>query len=149
MSMSLVDRVVLGDLTTVFPPDLVDAVLAKTGTQELRVRRLPARLMAYFMLGKALFSGEPYREVLRKLTEAARHDGQDWRPWPLPDKAAIFRARQRLGVEPLRELLAQVGPVTSAATPGAWWRGRQLMALDGTTVEVADTTANDKELGRP
>jgi hypothetical protein len=67
----------------------------------------------------------------------------------VPDKAAIFRARRRLGAEPVRELLAQVGPVATEATPGAFWRGWRLMVVDGTTVEAADTPANDAEFGRP
>ncbi|MFJ2630036.1 transposase domain-containing protein, partial [Streptomyces sp. NPDC087532] len=38
----LVDRVVLGDLTAVYPPELVDVVLSKTEAREARVRLLPA-----------------------------------------------------------------------------------------------------------
>src|SRR5919108_1929020 len=134
----LVDQIVLGDLTEIYPPDLVDVVVAKTGCREERVRLLPSRLMVYFLLGKALFSPDPYREVLRKLTQAARQD-QGWGTWRLPDKAAIFRARQRLGVEPFRELLVQAGPgVATPATPGAFWRRWHLMVLDGSTLAVAD-----------
>ncbi|MCX5609461.1 transposase domain-containing protein [Streptomyces sp. NBC_00047] len=70
MTARLVDRIGLGDLTEVFPPELVDAVLAKSQTREVRVRLLPPRLMVYFVLARALFSGEPYREVLRTLAEA-------------------------------------------------------------------------------
>jgi hypothetical protein len=145
----LVDRVVLGDLTAVYPPELVDVILSKTEAREARVRLLPARLMVYFLLGKALFSPDPYREVLRKLAEPARREG-GWGGWRIPDKAAIFRARKNLGVAPLRELLAQVGHgVADEATPGAFWRGLRLMAIDGTTLEVADTAANEEALGRP
>ena len=144
----LAERVGLGDLTEAYPPDLVDAVVAKAGVREARVRLLPTRLMVYFVLGRALFSPDPYREVLRELADAAR--GADgWDGWRVPDKAAIFRARRRLGAEPVRELLAQVGPVATEATPGAFWRGWRLMVVDGTTVEAADTPANDAEFGRP
>jgi len=150
MMPRLVDRIALGDLTEIYPPDLVDVVVTKAGVQQDRVRLLPSRLMVYFLLGKALFSPAPYREVLRTLAEADRHSQQGWDGWHVPDKAAIFRARQRLGVEPFRQLLAQVGSgVATQATPGAFWRTWHLMVLDGTTVEVADTVANDKELGRP
>jgi Insertion element 4 transposase N-terminal/Transposase DDE domain len=148
MASPLFDRVTLGDLTQVFPPDLVDVILTKTGAHQVRTRLLPARLMVYFLLTKALFSPAPYREVLRTLLEATRRQS-GWDSWHVPDKAAIFRARQRLGTEPLAELLAQVGPVATQATPGAFWRRWRLMAIDGTTVEVADTPANDKAWGRP
>jgi hypothetical protein len=105
--------------------------------------------MVYFLLAKALFSPDPYREVLRKLTETARRDGQTGKGWHVPDKAAVFRARQHVGVDPLRELLAQVGPMASETTPGAFWRGWHLVVIDGTTLEVADSVANDKVFGRP
>jgi hypothetical protein len=150
MASRLVDRATLGDLTEVYPPDLVDEVLAAAGAREARVRLLPARLMVYFMLGKALFSPAPYREVLRTLAEPARHDACGWGSWHVPDKAAIFRARQRLGDQPFRRLLARAGPgVATEATPGAFWRGWRLMVIDGTTVEAADTPANAAGLGRP
>jgi hypothetical protein len=149
MAARVVDRIALGELTLVYPHDLVDVVLAKTGAREGRVRLLPARLMVYFMLGKALFSPDPYREVLRKLAEPLRHDASGWGDWHIPDKAAVFRARKHLGVEPFRELLAQVGPgVASEATPGAFWRGWRLMVIDGTTVAAADTPANEEAFGR-
>jgi hypothetical protein len=106
------------------------------------VRLLPARLMVCFMLGKALFSPAPYREVLRTLAGTARHDACGWGSWHVPDKAAVFRARQRLGDQPFQRLLARAGPgVATPATPGAFWRGWRLMVIDGTTVEAAGTPA--------
>ncbi|MGW6710085.1 transposase domain-containing protein [Streptomyces sp. NPDC054956] len=142
------DRIGLGDLTEVFPPELVDAVLAKSQSREVRVRLLPPRLMVYFVLARALFSGEPYREVLRTLAEAVRRE-DGWGAWRIPDKAAVFRARQNLGVEVLRELLVHAGAaVADKRTPGAFWRGFRLMAIDGTTLQAADTEANEAGLGR-
>ncbi|MFI2208068.1 IS4 family transposase [Streptomyces sp. NPDC020192] len=138
----------LGDLTAVFPSELVDAVLEKSQPCEVRQRLLPPRLMVYFMLARALFCPEPYREVLRLLAEPAR-DEHGWGPWRVPDKAAVFRARRKLGVEPFRELLVHAGAaVADERTPGACWRGLRVMAVDGTTLAVADTAANEAALGR-
>jgi hypothetical protein len=134
MAAQLVDRVVLGDLTRVFPPELVDAVLAKGQDREVRVRLLPPRLTVYFVLARALFCPDPYREVLRKLVEPARQH-EDWGIWRVPDKAALFRARVRLGVDSFHELLRHAGAaVADERTPGAFWRGLRLMAVDGTTL---------------
>jgi hypothetical protein len=55
----------LGVLTWVYPPDLVDRVVAAWGRAEQRRRLLPARLVVYFVLALALFSPAPYLEVLR------------------------------------------------------------------------------------
>ena len=38
-------------LTRVFPPRLVDEVIAEVGRTEQRQRSLPARVMAYFAIG--------------------------------------------------------------------------------------------------
>ncbi len=47
----LSDLVSVGVLTRVFPPDLVDEVIAQVGRTEQRNRSLPARVMAYFSIG--------------------------------------------------------------------------------------------------
>jgi hypothetical protein len=42
------DYVTLGVLTATVPGAVIDAVLADTGRQSQRCRRLPARLMVYY-----------------------------------------------------------------------------------------------------
>ena len=49
----LPDRISVGVLTRAFPPDLVDEVIGATGTQEVRRRLLPTRLVVYFVLACA------------------------------------------------------------------------------------------------
>jgi hypothetical protein len=44
---------------------------------------------------------------------------------------------------------AVVKPIAVAATKGAWYRGLRLVSVDGSTMEVADETANDQAFGRP
>jgi hypothetical protein len=139
----------LGVLTWVYPPDLVDRVVAACGRAEQRRRLLPARLVVYFVLALALFSPAPYLEVLRHLTEGLRDLGR-WGSWRMPAKSSLSRARERLGAEPLRVLFAATArPLATPSMPGAFWRGLRLMAVDGSCWDAADTPANDKEFGRP
>jgi hypothetical protein len=42
-----------------------------------------------------------------------------------------------------------VKPVAVAATKGAWYRGRRLVSIDGSTLDVADEKGNDEAFGRP
>ena len=71
-------------------------------------------------------------------------------PVRLPSKSAIFQARDRLGAEPLKRLFARVArPLATEVTPGSWLAGRRLVAIDGTTLVVADTVVNDEFFGRP
>lgn len=140
----------MGVLTRVFPAHVVDEVIASCGRTEQRHRSLPARVMAYFAIGMGLHSEGSYEDVLSLLT-----DGLSWssgwsESWALPSKSAIFQARARLGPEPVEALFRRVAmPVATAQTPGAWLAGRRLVALDGTTLDVADSVENGAWFGRP
>jgi hypothetical protein len=65
----LTDHVSIGVLTRVFPPELVDGVVAEAGRTELRHRLLPARVVVYYVLAMALFADCSYEEVMRQLVE--------------------------------------------------------------------------------
>jgi hypothetical protein len=63
--------------------------------------------------------------------------------------AAVFRARQKPGVEPLRELLVHAGAAAvDERTPGAVGRGLRVMAVGGTALAVSGTLADETAPGR-
>lgn len=140
----------MGVLTRVFPPDVVDDVIAECGRVEQRHRALPAQVMAYFAIALALDADGSYEDVLRQLT-----DGLSWssgwsEEYAPPSKSAIFQARSRLGAEPVRALFDRVAvPVGTADMPGAFLAGRRLVAIDGTCLDVPDTPANSEHFTRP
>ena len=105
----LSDHVALGVLTRLVPRDLVDEVLAETGRQERRVRLLPARVVVYYVMALALFFGDGYEEVMRRLVGSLRRMGSWRQGWTVPSTAAS-KARARLGAEPLRAVRAGGGP---------------------------------------
>ena len=146
----LSDLVSVGVLTRVFPPDLVDEVIAQAGRTEQRNRSLPARVMAYFAIGMALYSEGSYEDVLSQLTDGLAWSSgwaDSYRP---PSKSAIFQARQRLGSEPMAALFARVAaPIGVPDTPGVWLAGRRMVAVDGTCLDVADSAENAEFFGRP
>ena len=146
----LSDHISIGVLTHMYPPALVDAVIAETGKHEQRHRLLPARVVMYYVMAMALFSQDAYEEVMRRLV-----DGLSWLAawrtrWTVPTKAAIFKGRARLGAEPLRALFQTVvKPLGALGSRGVWYRGWRLMSIDGSTLDVADTPENDEHFGRP
>jgi hypothetical protein len=146
----LSDHISIGVLTRVFPPELVDKILDETDRVQQRSRLLPARVVVYYVLGLALFSQCSYEEVMRMLVEGLSW-AEGWtRPWSVPTKAALFKARARLGSEPLIELFKAVAvPLGLVTTRGAFYRSWRLMAIDGTTLDLADTPANSEHFGRP
>ena len=146
----LSDLVSVGLLTRVFPPALVDEVIAGAGRTELRRRSLPARVVAYFAIGMALFSDGSYEDVFAHLTDGLSWSSRWRESWVPPSKSAIFQARVRLGFEAVEALFRRVArPLATAATPGAWLGSRRLVAVDGTCLDVADTPENAVFFGRP
>jgi Insertion element 4 transposase N-terminal/Transposase DDE domain len=129
----------LGELTQIVPFEMVDAVLAKTGTTQRRVRDLPSRVVVYLLLSAALFAECGYRQVWARMVTALEE-----LPVAMPGPAGLAAARRRIGAAPLRALFDLLrGPASAGpATRGVWWRGRLVTALDGTTMCCRDTPAN-------
>jgi hypothetical protein len=145
---SLPDKIALGVLTRLVTRELVDDVLAGTGRREQRKRLLPARVVVYFVLALALFYGDSYEEVMRKLVQGLSFLAIWKKEWHVPSSSALAQARERLGPEPLQELFERVAvPCAQLSTAGAWLGGRRLMAIDGVELECADTPANAERFG--
>jgi hypothetical protein len=146
----ITDHISLGVIAKTFPISKVRAVLAASGKASLRERDLPAHVVVYYVITLALYMQSSYREVLRCLLEGIR-----WLLGPsatvkVAGKSGISQARTRLGWEPLRQLHDEVvRPVATGETKGAWYRGWRLVSLDGSTLDVADTPANEKAFARP
>ena len=68
----------------------------------------------------------------------------------VPSDSALYKARARLGWGPLRWLVRRVCRPLADPTqdPTAFYNGRRLLAIDGTTFTVADTEQNSKTFGR-
>src|SRR5213592_1930108 len=111
----LADRIGIGVLAKVFPPELVDRVVDQAGVREQRKRTLPARVVVYYLLAMVLFFQCGYGEVWNRLVA-----GLDWarrfRARMLlgmqPTPAAITLARRRLGWQVMERLLEETaGPL--------------------------------------
>jgi hypothetical protein len=146
-------RVAVGVLTRVFPPVLVDEVVAGAGVAEQRIRVLPARLVVYYTLAMIVFFQSSYSQVWVKLV-----GGLDWAKsfrarvavGMSPSPAAISKARVRLGWQVMADLLERVaGPLAGQDDGWAYVAGLRLVAVDGLTVDVPDTASNAAEFGRP
>jgi Insertion element 4 transposase N-terminal/Transposase DDE domain len=146
----LCEHVTLGVLARVVPVDLVDAVLRDTGRPSWRARQLLPRLVVYYVMALTLYAHASYDAVLRELVEGLRWLRWDGAALGLACKSAITQARVRLGEAPLRELFRRVArPLAEPGTPGAWYRGRRLVSFDGTTIDVPDLPALERDFGRP
>ena len=139
-----------GVLASVCPRTLIEEVLADTGKASQRERLLPAPAVVYYVMALALWREAPLEEVLRVVCE-----GLAWLGDGAPDavqasKSAISQARTRLGPEVMKRLTERVlRPLAAPGSPGAWYRGLRVMALDGNGMDVADEAANAAFFGYP
>lgn len=143
------DFISFGILARAFPVEKVRAALAASGKTSLRQRDLPAHVVVYYVLALSLYMQASSREVLRCLLE-----GLQWLRLGarinIAGKSGISQARTRLGSEVMRRLHDElVAPVAVAGTRGAWFRRWRLVSLDGSTLDIADTPANEAAFGRP
>ncbi len=144
------DFISLGALSRRIPAGEVCRVLRETGRESERQRKLPMRVMVYYVIALALYMEVSYGEVLRCLLEGLDWLGLPVKPIRTVQKSSISRARTRLGVEPLRELYEDlVEPIATPKTRGAWYREWRLVSMDGSTLDVADTPENEEAFGRP
>jgi hypothetical protein len=129
-------------LKRIIPRAKVQAVLRRTGHARRRYLRLPAWFMVWFVIALGLFCRDSYRQVFKWL--------QPFRRNSTPGRSTFCEARQRLGVAPVLRLAQQVVELQATPqTPGAFYQGLRLMALDGFVVDVPDSPANARVFGRP
>jgi Insertion element 4 transposase N-terminal/Transposase DDE domain len=119
----------------------LDLILARTNRCQRRRRRMLASSVVWLVIAMSLFAKPSIPMVWRSL--------HPYSPEAEPDESAFTKARQRLGVAPLRELFREIAPTLAPAqTPGVFYRSWRLMGLDGTTFDMPDTPENDKVFGR-
>ena len=144
------DYISLGAVAGWVPLERVRSVLDRLGRQSQRQRQLPAHVMVYYVIALALYMEVSYGEVLRSLVEGLEWIGLPVRRIRSTGASGISQARTRLGSEPLAVLYEELaGPIAVERTRGAWYRGRRLVSLDGTTMDVADERVNEEAFGRP
>ncbi len=125
-----------------FPRAKVEAILRGTGHACRRYLRLPAWFMVWFVIALGLFCRDSYRQVFKWL--------QPFRRQGTPGRSTFCETRQRLGVVPLQRLAQQaVALQATPQTPGAFYHGLRLMALDSFVLDIPDSAANARVFGRP
>jgi len=145
----LSDYLSLGVIAQIYPMPAVVSALEQCGRASVRRRRLPAEVMVYYVLALCLFRSVSTREVLRCLADGFRWIRPET-PLAVSGKSSISRARTRLGVDPFRKLRqSSVHWLSDESTPGAWYCGRRLVDLDGSTLDVPDEKRNRAFFGLP
>ncbi|MCX6601967.1 MAG: IS4 family transposase [bacterium] len=133
----------LAGLEQVISNESVRQALLATGLVGQRACKLTHEVMLWVVLAMGIFTDLPIRQVFKHARRL--RVGED-----SPHRSSLCVARQRLGVAPVRHLFqTTVRPLAPPDTPGAFYRGLRLVAIDGTVFDTPDTEANDKAFGRP
>jgi Insertion element 4 transposase N-terminal/Transposase DDE domain len=104
---------------------------------------LTHEVMLWLVLAMGILTDVPLREVFRQTAKLPSRTR-------LPGRAALCRARQRLGVAPLRRLFYRVvRPLGRPERTGSFYCGLRLVSIDGTVYDVPDSPANARVFGRP
>jgi len=135
-------------LETVIPLPKIEQVLTQHQAHQIRTKKLNMTVLIFLLVAANLYTDRSFPHVLEKLVHASRLFGPE-PDFRLPGANAICYRRYQLGAKPVVSLFHQIcRPVATPKTPGAFLFGLRLMALDGTSEEVADTPANAKAFGK-
>ena len=132
----------VGLLQEVIPPTLIEELLETYQMWEERERKTNMVTIMYWLIALHLYPSLSQRRVYSKMVSGLRTIRDDVAE-QIPARSALCYRREQLGNEILEELFAKVaGPKATQETPGAFWKGMRLQAIDGTVESVADTALN-------
>lgn len=125
------------------PYEWVEAALAAHDKASIRLRRLPAQQVVWLVIALALYRHLSVKEIVDSLDLA------------LPEVAdrcitssATTQARQRVGPEPLKWLFEKTAQQWIVHDQAQYlFKGLHLLAMDGTTLRLADSVANREHFG--
>jgi hypothetical protein len=137
----ILDRLFL--LEQVIGPEDVRQALEDTGCFDYRRCRLTREVIFWVVLAMGILTDLPIRQVFKYARRLRQGEAT-------PHRSSLCLARQRLGLPPVRRLFERVvGLLATPQTPGAFYQGWRLMALDGTVYTVPDSPSNAAAFGRP
>jgi hypothetical protein len=140
LNLALIERIV--------PEGTIAAVLAAEGRQTTRERKLNLLVTVLLVIMINIYTTDSIGDVLAKIAQGLRYIWPD-PDYLVPNASAISYRRYQVGARPMVALFHEVcQPLATPDTPGAFLFGLRMMALDGTTEDVADTPANAAAFGR-
>ena len=137
-------------LARVIPPEAVHAVLDEHGCNSRRVRSFPAVAGVYYCMALSLYPEAAYEEVFAVVAQGLAWSSGAAEP-ALVRKSSISELRSRIGAAPLADLvrLCCVPLAQERSHPEAFYAGRRLVAIDGSSFELPDEADNAATFGYP
>ena len=137
-------------MARVVPPEVVHEVLDAHGRNSRRIRAFPAVAGVYYVMALSLYPEASYEAVFSAVSQGLAWEAGAPQPAGV-SKVAISLLRSRIGAQPLADLVDRCcAPLADPAVhPAGFYRGLRLVAVDGSTFELADDPATEQAFGRP
>ena len=133
----------LAGLEQVISKQSIKQALVATGRVSQRSCKLTHEVVLQIVLAMGILTDLPICQVFKHARRLRVGEAS-------PHRSSLCVARQRLGVAPVAHLFQSiVRPLAQPNTPGAFYHGLRLVAVDGVIYNVPDFPANDKAFGRP
>lgn len=134
---------VMPHLGEAFPEQEIRSALESVKKKTERWRALPNEAAIWLVIGMALLRDRSIEMVASQMNIL-------WGAAKTVSSAAIVKARNRLGFEPMRRLFLYTAEAWgSASLEEHLWRGLKVLGIDGTCIRIPDSLKNDREFGRP
>jgi len=145
------EQVSVGVFSQIYPTNVIDTLVEQSPDvqkKKRRVRHFVPESVIWFVLVMALWTrlsqGRVWDKLTHKLVEL--HPNEDI---VIAKASALSYQRDLIGEQIVRQLMETCcHPICSPQTPGAFYKGMRLMAIDGTLFNTQDTTRNDAAFGR-
>ncbi len=132
----------LAGLSQVIPQSVMDQALLDAGRGDQKSCPLSHRVMLWVVRAMGVFTHLSIRQVYIHATRLRPNRR-------IPSRSNLCEGRPRLGVKAVQRVFENVvHPLATSTTPGAFYKGLRLMALDGTVMDTPDTPANEERFGR-
>lgn len=151
MDDKISEQISMEVLTQIYPTETLRTLVEQSPEvqqKQRRVRHFVPISVIWFLLMMALWTRLSQARVWDKLTHKLQllHPDDHLR---VAGAGALSYQRGVIGEGLLRRIMETCcHPLCSPQTPGAFYKGYRLMAIDGTLFNVADTTLNDAAFGR-
>jgi hypothetical protein len=145
------EQVSIGVFSQIYPTNVIHTLVEQSPDvqkKQRRVRHFVPESVIWFVLMMALWTRLSQARVWDKLTHklVELHPNEDI---VRAKASALSYQRELIGEEIVRRLMETCcHPICSPETPGAFYKGMRLMAIDGTLFNTQDTARNDREFGR-
>jgi hypothetical protein len=133
----------------ILKPEWISDAAAAASTPTKRDRKLPAPFVVWLVIAMSVYRTLSIKNVLKRLGRVAGMPPL-WADGEVPTSSSVSEARDRLGFGGVCALMARLQQgLIETYRDAMSWKGWLVLALDGTTFKMPDTTENRRWFGLP